>query len=78
MLQIKKNLISFRRRSIIQWRIQDFARVDVERYYFAIFFQNCMKLKEFGPGGRVPSARIKSTNVVCLSSISQVLLFSPT
>ena len=33
-------------------------------YYFAIFAENCMKMKEFGPGGAslVPSPAIGSAN----------------
>ena len=45
----------------IQWRIQDFPQGGAPTPKIAIIFQmfaeNCMKMKEFGPGGgRVPGA----------------------
>ena len=44
--------------SIDQWRIQDFPEKGVptlEVVCQPIVLQNCMKMKEFGPMGRVPS-----------------------
>ena len=62
----------------IQWRIQDFpgvgaptSKVGVKSYYLVNFFpENCMKIKEIGPRGRVsgtPSPSFGSANAIALS-----------
>ena len=49
-----------------QWRIQDFPE-GVHQFpkvllFFKFFAENCMEMKEFGPGGRVPGAPLGSAN----------------
>ena len=49
-----------------QWLIQDFPQGGAPSskiaIIFKIFAENCMKMKEFGPGGRVPGAPLGSAN----------------
>ena len=52
--------------SLIQWRIQDFpqggAPTPKIAIIFHIFAKNCMKMKEFGPGGGRPWRPLGSAN----------------
>ena len=60
----------------VQWWIQDFPEEGCQlpggcqHTILPKFPKNCMKLKEFGPGGSIPCTPLRSATGVCKMSVT--------